>query len=64
MTTEDLKVIEAMEEYGGSFVQQLARLYRVADLENRIKIRTVFGGYWKDYTVVLTVDLKNETATS
>ena len=43
MTTEDA-ILDAMTTFGGGFVQQLARLYRVADPINRARIRATWGG--------------------
>lgn len=43
------KVIEAMEQYGGSFVKQLATLYRLGDRFNRAKIRETWSNYWAEY---------------
>lgn len=47
--THDEKIIEAMEQYGGSFVVTLAALWRRADSENRAKIKATWSNYWKEY---------------
>ena len=49
MTEHEIKVIQKMEYYGGSFVKQLASLYWRADQENRAKIRATWGNYWDEY---------------
>lgn len=49
MNDKDLKVIEAMETYGGSFVKNLAQLARSADRFNLIKIKQTWPEYWKQY---------------
>lgn len=43
------QLLEAMSQYGGSFVQQLARLYRVADESNRRTIWRAFGDVFAEY---------------
>lgn len=42
-------IIAAMEQHGGSFVQALARAYRVADDDNRRRIREAFPEIWRRY---------------
>lgn len=49
MTEHDLKTIEAMEKFGGSFVQKLAALARRADSHNLLKIKSTWFEYWKQY---------------
>jgi len=48
-TEQDYKTVEAMEKYGGSFVQALARAIRCADDINFNKIKISFPEYWKQY---------------
>lgn len=50
MNDQDLKVIEAMETYGGSFVVALAQCFRRADRHNNIKLKHTFPEYWNQYT--------------
>lgn len=50
MSDQDLKVIEAMEKYGGSFVKALAEAAKRADAFNLEKIKTTFSEYWQQYT--------------
>ena len=45
----DFKVVEAMETYGGSFVQALAKCFRLADMQNFEKLKSVFSVYWGQY---------------
>lgn len=47
---DDWYVTEAMERYGGGFVQVLGRLYRQADDDNRRRIREAWPEYWAAYT--------------
>jgi hypothetical protein len=49
-TEQDLKVIEAMKQYGGSFVKSLAEAATRADMQNLAKIKAAFPDYWKQYT--------------
>ncbi len=50
MNDLDLDVIEAMEKYGGSFVQALAVAASRADADNLAKIKATWPEYWKQYT--------------
>lgn len=56
MSDQDLKVIECMERYGGSFVVALAQAARRADRHNLAKIKEAFSEYWTQYTQM--ADLK------
>lgn len=49
MNDEDLKIVEAMERYGGSFVKALANAARQADHYNLGKIRATWKDYWETY---------------
>lgn len=49
MNQEDEKVVEAMENYGGSFVRAIAHAARLADRENLERIKTAFSDYWNQY---------------
>lgn len=48
-TEQDLKTIEAMQTYGGSFVKALAAAATAADMYNLTKIKTAFPEYWAQY---------------
>lgn len=50
MSDQEMKVIEAMEKYGGSFVVSLAQCFRRADQMNRIKLKHAFPEYWNQYS--------------
>lgn len=50
MTDQDIKVIDAMEAYGGSFVAALAQAARRADSTNLAKIKETWSDYWAQYT--------------
>ena len=54
MTNEDLKVIEAMSCYGGSFVQALAEAARRADMTNLEIIKNAWPAYWAYYAEYTT----------
>lgn len=46
---ELLKIWEAMETYGGSFVSSLANTMRRADSENLAKLVNAFPNYIEEY---------------
>lgn len=52
----DLMVVAKMEYYGGGFAKNLANCYRVADPENRGKIRNTFREYWMKYAELAEVE--------
>lgn len=43
------RTIEAMSKYGGTFVKELAELYRRADGNNEQKLISSFRDYFEDY---------------
>lgn len=47
----DLDVIAAMESFGGSFVRSLAQAFRLADADNRERIKTAFPEVWEKYSL-------------
>lgn len=49
MNDEDLKVVEKMEKYGGSFVHALSQAFRHADSNNFKILRAAFPEYWEQY---------------
>lgn len=49
LTDEDIKTLENMEKYGGSFVKILAQLAWRADRQNLGKIKDTWPEYWKTY---------------
>jgi hypothetical protein len=51
----DSQVLEAMRQYGGSFVQGLAALYLRADPENQAKLRAAFSDEWQHYGKLATM---------
>lgn len=42
-------VLEQMEQFGDAFVQRLAGLYRLADMENKITLLHSFKKYFLEY---------------
>jgi hypothetical protein len=48
----DWDVTEAMIHGGGSFVQMLGRLHRLADADNASKLKMAFPEYWKRYSEI------------
>lgn len=54
MKTEyDYLILDAMSQYGGSFVKQLSNLARVADTVNFAKLKVTFANYWEEYDAFL-----------
>lgn len=49
MLENEFIIVETMEKYGGSFVKQLAILFRYADRNNFDKLKMTFPEYWKQY---------------
>ncbi len=52
-TDYDYLILDAMSTYGGSFVQQLSKLARVADTTNFAKLKVTFANYWEEYDAFL-----------
>lgn len=52
MNEQDYMVVEAMEEYGGSFVKALAECMRHADGINLKKLKATFPEYYIRYLEV------------
>jgi tryptophan synthase beta subunit len=49
MTSEELRIVENMEKYGGSFVESLAQCFYHADPINFQKLKHTFALYWEEY---------------
>jgi len=49
MTTNERAILDAMQQYGGSFIRMLAQCYIVADPDNRAKIRATWADDWAWY---------------
>ena len=49
LSENDMKTLDAMDVYGGSFVVALARACRFADPDNLGKIKGAFPEYWAQY---------------
>jgi hypothetical protein len=45
----DEQILQAMERYGGSFIQALVVLYRKADPTNQRKLTVAFHDYFVEY---------------
>ena len=50
MNPTEKQIVNAMTEYGGSFVQALANAFRKADDGNAERIRLAFPEIWNIYT--------------
>ena len=60
MDDGDLRVVEAMEKYGGGFVKKLAAAAMVADSVNLAIIKGAWPEYWDEYTRFAEKDLEDE----
>lgn len=49
LNDHEMDVVDAMEKYGGSFVQALAVCFRRADANNLAKLKATFSEYWEQY---------------
>lgn len=45
----DFATVNAMIQFGGSFVRALAQACRLADTENLARIKAAFPEYWAKY---------------
>jgi hypothetical protein len=48
----DDATLDAMDRFGGSFVKQLAKLYRVADPDNQGRLRLAFADVFAEYAAI------------
>lgn len=51
--TKDLKMIDAMEKHGGSFVKALAVAMTHADPNNYVKLISTFSNYVSEYRKIV-----------
>jgi hypothetical protein len=49
MNNEDRRIVDAMMNYGGNFVQNLAKAMLAADPNNFSKLKQAFPEYWEKY---------------
>jgi hypothetical protein len=49
MKRADENMLNAMSQYGGSFVRELALLYRLADPRHQDTLRHAFADYFEKY---------------
>jgi hypothetical protein len=49
-----------MTLYGGSFVEQLAKLYNCADNSNQLRIRAAFPELWSQYEELAAMQKKKQ----
>jgi hypothetical protein len=56
----DYEVAEAMIQLGGSFVQALGRLHRLADAVNQAKLRAAFEDYFDGYRELALLHAQRE----
>jgi len=53
MTDQEIKVVDMMARYGGSFVKALAECFYRADHVNFGVLKSSFPAYWKQYEKML-----------
>jgi hypothetical protein len=56
MTPTWTEAAQAMQQYGGSFVQNLGRLYLLADPSNARKLVDAFPAYFAQYSMIAAND--------
>jgi hypothetical protein len=61
---DDHQITDAMLQYGGSFVQQLWRLFRLADDDNRVRLRAAFAEYWTEYAGIARLHTARQAETT
>ena len=49
MNESELNTVDAMRQYGGSFVKNLAECFRTADRINFVRLQNTFPEYWNQY---------------
>jgi hypothetical protein len=54
------ETVNAMTLYGGSFVEQLAKLYNCADNSNQLRIRAAFPELWSQYEELASMQKKKQ----
>ena len=59
MTTQDLRIIDAMSQYGGSFAKAIANAAKVADSENYNKLKQAFPELWERYESFVFINNDN-----
>ncbi len=47
-------IVDAMKQYGGSFAQQLAQCYYMADPSNRRRLEHAFADLFQSYRDLIT----------
>mgnify|MGYP001609135919 CR=1 FL=1 len=60
MTEEELKVVEAMFNHGGGFVQALSKCFNRADDGNLAKLKAAFPEYWEEYKKIAEKHAKKD----
>ena len=59
MTTQDLRIIDAMSQYGGSFAKAIANAAKVADSDNYNKLKQAFPELWEKYDSFVFINKDN-----
>ena len=56
----DWEIVQAMERYGGSFIQALAVLSHRADEDNLRRIKAAWPEYWQQYSEMAELSRKRD----
>lgn len=64
MTDQDLKIVEAMERYGGGFVGALGHAAAHADAVNLRRLKAAFPDYWLEYEEIAELHAKRQHPTA
>lgn len=59
MTTQDLRIIDAMSQYGGSFAKAIANAAKFADNDNYNKLKQAFPELWERYESFVFINNDN-----
>ena len=59
MTTQDLRIIDAMSKYGGSFAKAIANAAKFADEHNYNKLKQAFPELWERYESFVFINNDN-----
>ena len=59
MTTQDLRIIDAMSQYGGSFAKAIANAAKLADNDNYNKLKQAFPELWERYESFVFINNDN-----
>ena len=59
MTIQDLRIIDAMSQYGGSFAKAIANAAKLADENNYNTLKQAFPELWERYESFVFINKDN-----